>query len=169
MDRQLLLVNTARSLKFLEEYVDQQALIWKIFQRHENIPDNIRDLHFHIEDFKINIEKEFSLLKEATCKNVENFQSSLNLQQTYSMALCSHINNINNKLSEIQQLPHSAQHMNTGDVIQIKVPDLILILTKHFQAKITKRHRGLLIIHNNSPKNQPKAKPLLHRTKMPKT
>ena len=123
-DRQLLLVNTARSLKFLKDYVDQQALIWKIFQRHETIPDNIRDLHFHIDDFKSNIEKEFSLLKEATCKNVENFQSSLNLQQTYSMALCSHINNIYNKLAEIQQqLPHLAQHMNTGDMIQIEAPD----------------------------------------------
>ena len=41
MDRQLLLVNTARSLKFLEDYVDRQAFIWKIFQRHETIPDNI--------------------------------------------------------------------------------------------------------------------------------
>ena len=124
MDRQLLLVNTARSLKFLEEYMDRQALIWKIFQRHENIPDNIQDLHFHIDDFKTNIEKEFALLKEATHKNVENFQSSLNLQQTYSTALCSHINNIYNKLAEIQQqLPHSTQHMNTGDVIQIEVPD----------------------------------------------
>ena len=30
-DRQLLLVNTARSLKFLEDYVDRQAQIWKIF------------------------------------------------------------------------------------------------------------------------------------------
>ena len=78
-DRQLLLVNTARSLKFLEEYVDGQVLIWKIFQKHENIPDDIQDLHFHIDDFKTNIEKEFSLLKEATHKNVENFQSSLNL------------------------------------------------------------------------------------------
>ena len=84
MDRQLLLVNTARSLKFLEEYADRQALIWKIFQRHENIPDDIQDLHFHIDDFKTNIEKEFTLLKEATCKNVENFRSSINLQQTYS-------------------------------------------------------------------------------------
>ena len=38
--------------------------------------------------------------------------------------LCSHVNNIYNKLSEIQQqLPHSTQHMNTGDVIQIEVPD----------------------------------------------
>ena len=121
---QLLLVNTARSLKFLEEYVDRQALIWKIFQTHENIPDDIQDIHFHIDDFKTNIEKEFSLLKEATHKNIENFQSSLNLQQTYSVALCSHVNNIYNKLVEIQQqLPHPAQHMNTGDVIQIEAPD----------------------------------------------
>ena len=30
-DRQLLLVNTARSLKFLEEYADRQELIWQIF------------------------------------------------------------------------------------------------------------------------------------------
>ena len=69
-DRQLLLVNTARSLKFLEEYADRQALIWKIFQKHKNIPDDIQDLHFHIDDFKTNIEKEFSLLKEATRKNI---------------------------------------------------------------------------------------------------
>ena len=118
MDRQLLLVNTARSLKFLEDYADRQALMWKIFQRHETIPDDIQDLHLHINDFKSSIEK------EATRKNVENFQSSLNLQQTYSAALCSHINNIYNKLVEIQQqLPHSNQHMNTGDVIQIEVPD----------------------------------------------
>ena len=123
VDRQLLLVNTARSLKFLEEYADRQALIWKIFQRHETIPDNIQDLHFHIDDFKSNIEKEFAFLKEATCKNVENFKSSLNLQQTYSAALCSHVNNIYNKLVEIQQLLHSNQHMNTGDMIQIEVPD----------------------------------------------
>ena len=31
MDRQLLLVNTASRLKFLKDYADQQALIWKIF------------------------------------------------------------------------------------------------------------------------------------------
>ena len=109
-DRQLLLVNTTRSLKFLEEYTDRQALIWKIFQRHKNIQDDIQDLHL--------------FLKEATRKDVENFQSSLNLQQTYSAAFCSHVNNIYNKLSEIQQqLPHSTQHMNTDDVIQIEVPD----------------------------------------------
>ena len=123
-DRQLLLVNMARSLKFLEEYADRQALIWQIFRKHENIPDDIHNLHLHMDDFKTNIEKEFNFLKEATCKNVKNFQTSLNLQQTYSAALCSHINNIYNKISEIQQqLPRSTQHMNTGDVIQIEAPD----------------------------------------------
>ena len=124
VDRQLLLVNTARSLKFLKDSVDRQVLIWKISQRHKTIPDNIQDLHFHIDHFKSNIKNEFTLLKEATCKNIENFQSSLNLHQMYSTALCSHVNNIYNKLAEIQQqLSHSNQHMNTGDVIQIKAPD----------------------------------------------
>ena len=123
-DRQLLLVNTARSPKFLEEYTDRQALIWQIFRKHENIPDDIYDLHLHIDDFKANIEKEFNFLKEVTRKNVKNFQTSLNLQQIYSAALCSHINNIYHKILEIQwQLPHSTQHMNTGNVIQIDVPD----------------------------------------------
>ena len=117
-------MNTARSLKFLEDYVDRQGQIWKIFQKHQTIPDDIQDLHFHIDDFKNGIEKEFAFLKEATHKNVENFQSSLSLQQTYSTSLCSHVNNIYNKLVELQrQLPHPNLHMNTGDVIQIEVPD----------------------------------------------
>ena len=55
---------------------------------------------------------------------MENFQTSINLQQTYLPALGSHINNIYHKISEIQQqLPHSTQHMNTGDVIKINAPE----------------------------------------------
>ena len=42
----------------------------------------------------------------------------------YSAALSFHINNIYNKLAEIQQqLSHPNQHMNTGNVIQIEAPD----------------------------------------------
>ena len=123
-DCQLLLVNTARSLKFLEDYVDRHGQIWKIFQKHQTIPDDIQNLHFHIDDFKNGIEKEITFLKEATRKNVENFQSSRSLQQTYSASLCSHVINIYNKLAELQwQLPHPNWHMNTGDTIQIEVPD----------------------------------------------
>ena len=123
-DHQLLLVNTTRSLKFIENYADRQAQIWKIFQKHQTIPDDIQDLHFHIDDFKNGIEKEFTYLKEATRKNVENFQSSLNLQQTYSASLCSHVNNIYTKLAELQrQLHHPNPHINTGNAIQIEAPD----------------------------------------------
>ena len=123
-NRQLLLINIARSLKFLEEYANRQALIWEIFSKHQNIPDNISDLHLHINDFKTNIQKEFSFLKEVTHKNVENFQALLSPQQTYSAALGLHINNIYHKIFELQQqLPNSAQHMNTGDSIQINAPE----------------------------------------------
>ena len=101
-DQQLLLVNTARSLKFLKDYANCQGQIWKILQKHQTIPDNIQDLHFYIDDFKNGIEKEFTFPKEATHKNVENFQSSLSLQQMYSTSLCSHVNNIYNKLAELQ-------------------------------------------------------------------
>ena len=95
-DRQLLLVNTAQSLKFLEEYTDCQAQIWKIFQKHQTVPEDFQDLHLHFNNFKNSIEKDFASLKEATKRNIENFQTSLNLQQTYSASLCSHVNNIYN-------------------------------------------------------------------------
>ena len=111
-------------MKFLEEYADRQALIWKIFSKHQNTPDKISYLHLHIDDFKGNIQKDFNFLKEATSKNIENFQASLSSQQTYSAALGSHINNIYHKISELQQqLPHPTQHMNTGDIIQINTPE----------------------------------------------
>ena len=104
-------------MKFLEEYADRQALIWKIFSKHQNIPDEISDLHLHIDDFKGNIQKEFNFLKEVTRKNIKNFQASLSLQQTYSAALGSHINNIYHKISELQQqLPHPT-------LIQINAPE----------------------------------------------
>ena len=63
-------------------------------------------------------------MKEATLRNIENFQTSLNLQQTYSSSLCSHVNNMYNKLAELQrQIPNCHTHMNLGDTVQIEAPD----------------------------------------------
>ena len=63
-------------------------------------------------------------MKEATSRNIENFQTSLNLQETYSASLCLHVNNIYNKLAELQrQIQHHDPHMNSGDTIQIEAPD----------------------------------------------
>ena len=71
-DRQLLLVHTAHCLKFLEEYSDRQAQIWKIFDKHHNIPDNLEDLHLHLDDFKTSLETDFKHLKEVTSHNIQN-------------------------------------------------------------------------------------------------
>ena len=62
-DHQLLLVNMACSLKFLEEYTDHQSQIWKIFQKHQTILEDLQDLHLHFDDFKNSIEKDFKFLK----------------------------------------------------------------------------------------------------------
>ena len=84
----------------------------------------MQDLHFHFDDFKNSIEKDFKFLKEATLRNVENFQTSLNLQQTYSSSLCLHVNNKYNKLAELQrQIQNSHTHINPGDTVQIEAPD----------------------------------------------
>ena len=123
-DCQLLLVNTAHCLKFLEEYSDRQSQIWKIFHKHHTILEDLQDLHFHLDDFKTSLEKDFKYLKEATSQNIQNFQTSLNLQQMYSSSLCSHVNNIYSKLSELQQqIQHHRMHMNQGDTVQIEAPD----------------------------------------------
>ena len=123
-DCQLLLVNTAHCLKFLEEYSDCQSQIWKIFHKHHTIPEDLQDLHFHFDDFKNSLEKDFKFLKEATSRNIENFQTSLNLQQMYSLSLCAHVNNIYSKLSELQrQIQKYHMHMNQGDTVQIEAPD----------------------------------------------
>ena len=123
-DCQLLLVKTAHCLKFLEEYSDCQSHIWKIFHKHHTIPEDLQDLHFHFDDFKNSLEKDFKFLKEATSRNIKNFQTSLNLQQMYSSSLCSHVNNIYSKLSELQrQIQNHHMHTNQGDTVQIEAPD----------------------------------------------
>ena len=59
-----------------------------------------------------------------TSRNIQNIQTPLNLQQMYSSSLCSQINNIYSKLSELQkQIQHHCMYMNLGDMIQIEAPE----------------------------------------------
>ena len=111
MDRQTLLVNTTHSLKFLEEYADRQTQLWKVLQKYHNLPDEVEDLHSHFESFKSTIETDFKHLKEATFQNVQNIQTSLNIQQTCSSTLFTHVNNIYNRLSELEkQIQHHCMY-----------------------------------------------------------
>ena len=120
MDRQTLLINTTCSLKFLEEYADRQAQIWKVLQKYHNLLDEVEDLHSHFDSFKSIIKTNFKLFKEATSHNIQNIQTSLGIQQTYSSTLCTHIKNIYNKLSELQKhIQHYCMYPNQTDTVQI--------------------------------------------------
>ena len=52
--------------------------------------------------------------------NVQNIQTSLNIQQTYSSTLCTHVNNIYNRLSELEkQIQHHCMYPHQTDTVQI--------------------------------------------------
>ena len=120
VDRQTLLVNSIHSLKFLKEYTDRQAQVWKVLQKYHNLLDEVDDLHSHFESFKSTIETDFKHLKEAMFQNVQNIQRSLNIQQTYSFTLCTHVNNIYNRLSELEkQIQHHCMYPHQTDTVQI--------------------------------------------------
>ena len=117
-------INITCSLKFLEEYADRQAQIWKVLQKYRNLLDEVDDLHSHFESFKSTIETDFKHLKEAMSWNVQNIQTSLNIQQTYSSTLCTHINNIYNRLSELEkQIQHHCMYPHQTDTVQINAPE----------------------------------------------
>ena len=119
-NRQTLFINTAHSLKFLEEYTNRQAQIWKVLQKYHNLPDDVEDLHSHFDSFKSSIQTDFKHLKEAMSHNVQNIQTSLGKKQTYSSTLCSHVNNIYNKLSELQKhIQHHCMYPHQTDTVQI--------------------------------------------------
>ena len=91
-DRQTILVNMERALKFLELYENRQTKLWKVLSKYHKLPD-----HFH--DLQTTLQTEFNLLKKVTSKNIENLHNIINLQQTYTTSLCSHINTIYTKLA----------------------------------------------------------------------
>ena len=79
-NRQLVLINTARVLKFLESYTSRQTKLWKVLSKCHNLPD-----HFH--DLKTALQTKFELLKAATFKNVQNLQETVQAQQSDAVQL----------------------------------------------------------------------------------
>ena len=117
-DRQLVLVNTARALKFLESSVARQAKLWKVLSKYHNLPD-----HFH--DLKTTLQAEFDLLKKATSKNIQNIQEVVQSQQADTTALFDHINTLSSKLVHLdkQVQIHCLYPCPQLDVIQMNTPD----------------------------------------------
>ena len=82
-DRQIVLVNTARALKYLEDFRQRQSQLFTVLEKYHLVPDSLE-----------NLKSQFHFLKEATSRNVENLQQATTVQQTYTASLCSYINNI---------------------------------------------------------------------------
>ena len=138
-NRQTLLVNTAHSLKL-------QAQIWKIFHKHHNMLDDIEDLHLHFDSFKTSLKTKFKHLKEVTSHNVQNIQTSLSIQQTYSSILCSHINNIYSKLSKLQKLiQHHCMYSHQGNLVQIEAPKFDPDIYGDSPANTDEKHSKVLV------------------------
>ena len=145
-DRQTLLVNTTHSLKFLEEYTDRQAQIWKVLRKYHNLPDEVEDPHSHFNSFKSTIKTDFKHFKEATSWIIQNIQTSLGIQQTYSSTLCTHVNNIYNKLSELQKhIQHHCMYPHQTDTVQINTPEYDLDIDGDNQPNTDKKHETVSV------------------------
>ena len=117
-NRQLVLVNTARALKFLESYALRQTKLWKVLSKHHNLLD-----HFH--DLKTTLQTEVELLKTATSKNIQNLQEMVQAQQTYTTVLSGHIAALHTKLVHLdKQLQiHCIYPHQQSDAVQLNTPD----------------------------------------------
>ena len=117
-DRQLILVNTARALKFLKSYASEQTKQWKVLSKYHNLSD-------HFPDLKTTLQTDFELLKTATSKNVQNLQETVQSQQAYMTVLSGHITTLYTKLAQLDKqiqihciYPHSQL-----DAIQLNALD----------------------------------------------
>ena len=111
-------MNTVRALKFLESCRDRQTKLWKVLTKYDKLPD-----HFH--NLQTTLQTEFALLKKATSENIEQFQDAINLQQTYTTSLCSHINTIYAKLVQLEKQiqTHCLYPHSQTDSVQINAPE----------------------------------------------
>ena len=71
------------------------------------------------------MQTEFNLLKKATSKNIENLHDAINLQQTYTTSLCSHVNSIYTKLAQLdrQIQTHCLYPHSQTDLVQLNAPE----------------------------------------------
>ena len=113
-DRQIVLVNTARALKYLEDYSQRQSQLFTVLEKYHLLPDNLE-----------NLQSQFEFLKQDTSKNIEHLQQAINVQQTYTANLCTYINNILPCITKLEEtILQLEQKITTEqDTIQINAPD----------------------------------------------
>ena len=70
-DHQIVLVNTARALKYLEDFAEWQSQLFKVLEKYHLLPDNFE-----------NLQSQFRFLKKATLKNIEHLQQDKTCNKT---------------------------------------------------------------------------------------
>ena len=114
IDRQIVLVNMARALKYLEDFGQRQLQLFAVLEKYHLLPDSLE-----------NLQSQFGFLKQATSKNVEHLQQAINVQQTYTENLCTYINNILPHITKLEETIFQLEQKVTmeQDTIPINAPD----------------------------------------------
>ena len=105
-----MLVNTARTLKYLEDFGQRQSQLFTVLEKYHLLLDSLE-----------NLQSQFSFLKQATSKNVKHLQQAINVQQTCTVNLCSYINNILPHITKLEEaiLQLEQKFTTEQDTIQI--------------------------------------------------
>ena len=116
-DRQIVLVNMARALKYLEDFGQRQSQLFTVLEKYYLLPDNLE-----------NLQSQFGFLKQATSKNVKHLQQAINVQQTDTANLCTYINNILPCITKLEETILQLEQKITmeQDTIQINAPNFDL-------------------------------------------
>ena len=112
-DCQIVLVNTARALKYLEDFGQRQSQLFKVLEKYHLLPDNFE-----------NLQSQFRFLKKATLKNIEHLQQAINVQQNCAATICTYINNILPCITKLGQTVLELQKQITTDHDRVQLNPL---------------------------------------------
>ena len=104
-DHQIVLVNTARVLKYLEDFGQRQSQLFKVLEKYHLLPDNFQ----------------FGFLKQATLKNIEHLQQAINVQQMCTATICTYINSILSHIMKLEQTVLQLQQKITTEQDRVQI------------------------------------------------
>ena len=110
---QIVLINTARALKYLEDFSEWQSQLFTVLEKY-HLPDNLE-----------NLQSQLGFLKKATSKNIEHLQQTISGQQNCTATICTCINNILPHINKLEQPVLKLQKSITTDHdrVQLNAPD----------------------------------------------
>ena len=141
-DHQIVLVNTARALKYLEDFGQRQSQLFMVLEKYHLLPDNLETL-----------QSQFGFLKQAKSKNIKHLQQAINMQQMCTATICTYINNILPCITKLEQTIIDLQQKITTeqDTVQINAPDFDLDINGPKPPRLHKNTVGVPVQEHLSP------------------